>query len=233
MCVAEGTLITLADGSQKAVEDLTGDELLLVWNHYTGEFDVAPIIFIEGNPLMEYEIVHLYFSDGTDIKVIYEHAFWNHTLNRYVYFSNGEGNEYIGHWFNKQTTDESGDTIWEKVQLTNVLVYTEITTAWSPVTYEHLNFYVNGMLSMPVDTKGLVNIFAMDGETMQYDQEAFLADIAEYGLFTYEEFAEIYPIPEAIFNAFGGQYLKVSIGKGLIDYDTLGELIIKYSEFFG
>ena len=233
VCVAEGTLITLADGSQKAVENLTGDELLLVWNHFTGKFDVAPMIFIESNPLIEYEIIHLYFSDGTDIKVIYEHAFWNHTLNRYVYFSNGEGNEYIGHWFNKQTTDESGDTIWEKVQLTDVLIYNEITTAWSPVTYEHLNFYVNGMLSMPADTKGLVNIFAMDGETMQYDQEAFLADIAEYGLFTYEEFAEIYPIPEAIFNAFGGQYLKVSIGKGLIDYDTLGELIIKYSEFFG
>jgi hypothetical protein len=68
---------------------------------------------------------------------------------------------------------------------------------------------------------------------MQYDQEAFLADIEEYGLFSYEEFAEIYPIHEAIFNAFGGKYMKVSIGKGLIDYDTLGELIIKYSEFLG
>jgi hypothetical protein len=31
-CVADGTLITLADGSQKPVEELTGDELLLVWN---------------------------------------------------------------------------------------------------------------------------------------------------------------------------------------------------------
>ena len=48
----------------------------------------------------------------------------------------------------------------------------------------------------------------------------------------YEEFAEIYPIPEIIFEAFNGAYLKVSIGKGLIDYETLGELIEEYSTFF-
>ena len=35
-CVAEGTLITLADGSQVPVENLTGGEMLLVWNLYTG-----------------------------------------------------------------------------------------------------------------------------------------------------------------------------------------------------
>ena len=40
-CVAEGTLITLADGSQVPVENLTGGEMLLVWNLYTGSFDIA------------------------------------------------------------------------------------------------------------------------------------------------------------------------------------------------
>jgi hypothetical protein len=89
------------------------------------------------------------------------------------------------------------------------------------------------MLSVPGGITGLFNIFEVNEQTMQYDQEAFLADIEEYGLFTYEEFAEIYPIPEAIFEAFGVQYLKVSIGKGLIDYDTIGELIIRFSEYFG
>ena len=67
---------------------------------------------------------------------------------------------------------------------------------------------------------------------MKIDQEQYLADIATYGLFTYEEFAEICPVPEEMFNAVDGQYLKISIGKGLIDYETLGVLIEKYSEFF-
>jgi hypothetical protein len=88
------------------------------------------------------------------------------------------------------------------------------------------------MLSMPGATSGLINIFEVDGDTMQINQEQYLADIATYGLFTYEEFAEMYSIPEEMFNAVNGQYLKISIGKGLIDYETLGNLIESYSHFF-
>lgn len=230
-CVAEGTLITLADGTQKAVETLTGNELLLVWNLYTGQFDVAPILFIDSDPATFYKTINLSFSDGTQVKVISEHAFWNFNLNQYV-FLREDASQYIGHWFNKQTTDANGNLIWTKVQLTNVIVTEEYTTAWSPVTYSHLCIYVNGMLSMPGATEGLINIFEVDEETMCIDQEQFLADIEQYGLFTYEEFAEIYPVPEEIFDAFNGQYLKISIGKGLITYERLGELIEHYSEFF-
>ncbi len=43
---------------------------------------------------------------------------------------------------------------------------------------------------------------------------------------------EIIPIPEVIFEAFNGQYLKVSIGKGLIDMDSLAALIERYVGFF-
>ena len=85
---------------------------------------------------------------------------------------------------------------------------------------------------MPGATEGLINIFEMDENTLQYDQAAFQSDIQTYGLFTYEEFAEIIPIPEAVFEAFNGQYLKVSIGKGLIDIDGLIALVESYAEFF-
>ena len=85
LCVAEGSMITLADGSQKAVEDLTGDEELLVWNMFTGEFDSAPIVFIDSDPESYYEVINLYFSDGTTVKVISEHAFWDVNLNEYVF----------------------------------------------------------------------------------------------------------------------------------------------------
>ena len=147
-CVAEGTMITLADGSQKAVEDLTGDEELLVWNMLTGEFDSAPIVFIDSEPERYYEVINLYFSDGTTVKVISEHAFWDINLNKYVYLRS-DAAQYIGHWFNKQTIDENGNMVYTEVQLTNVVVQQEYTSAWSPVTYGHLCYYVNGMLSMP------------------------------------------------------------------------------------
>lgn len=229
-CIAEGSLITLADGSQKAVEELTGDEMLLVWNLQTGAFDVAPILFIDSDAAASYEVINLEFSDGTEVEVIYEHGFWDVTLNRYVYLRN-DAADYIGHWFNKQSTNEDGDLISTQVQLTDVDITIEQTTAWSPVTAVHLCYYVNGMLTMPGATEGLVNIFEVDGEAMKYDEEAMAQDIAAYGLFTYEEFSAQVEISQEVFDAFGGQYLKVAIGKGQIDMQTVAALLERYSEF--
>lgn len=230
-CVAEGTLITLADGSLKAVEDLTGNEELLVWNLLTGNFDTAPILFIDSDPESVYEVIKLTFSDGTVVEVIDEHAFWDFNLNKYV-FLRADASQYIGHWFNKQTTDDNNNLIWTEAQLISVNIVEKTTSSWSPVTYGHLCYYVNGMLSMPGATEGLINIFEVDPETLSYDEEAMEEDIETYGLFTYAEFSELFPVSQTIFNAFNAQYLKVAIGKGLITLEEIGNLIELYSEFF-
>jgi uncharacterized repeat protein (TIGR02543 family) len=229
-CVAEGTLITLADGTQVAVEELTGNEELLVWNMFTGEFGSAPILFIDSDEAAQYEVINLYFSDGTQVKVIDEHAFWDFNLSRYV-FLDEDAAQYIGHSFNKQSMVD-GEMVWTSVQLIDVEIQTEYTTAWSPVTFGYLCYYVNGMLSMPGATEGFINIFDVNSQTMMYDQTAYAEDIENFGLFTYEEFAEIIDIPEIVFNAFGGQYLKVSLGKNLITWETISALIARYSVFF-
>lgn len=228
-CVASGTLITLSNGTQLPVETLTGNEELLVWNMFTGTFDVAPILFIDSDSAEMFEVINLYFSDGTEVEVISEHAFWDFDLNQYVFLRN-DASKYIGHWFNKQT-QINGEFTYSKVQLVDVTISEKYTMAWSPVTYGHLCYYVNGMLSMPGATEGLINIFNVDAETMRYDETSFIADIETYGLFTYEEFNEYLPVSYEVFEAFGGQYLKVSIGKGLIDFETLADLLNRYSDF--
>lgn len=230
-CVTAGTMVTLADGNKKAVEELTGDEQLLVWNMLTGTFDTAPILFIDFETVAEYEIIELTFSDGTKVRVIDEHAFWDYDLNKYVYLRK-DASSYIGHWFNKYGVGENNNFVNERVKLVGVEIYSERTTAWSPVTYGHLCIYVNGMLSMPGATESFVNIFDVDGETMKYDEEAMARDIETYGLFTYEEFYEIVPVSEEIFNAFNGQYLKVAIGKGKTNIETILALFERYAEFF-
>ena len=226
-CIAAGSLITLADGSRVAVEDLTGEEDLLVWNMLTGQYDTAPILFIDSDPLSSYEIIKLTFSDNTEVKVIDEHAFFDMTIGKYVFMRN-DASQYIGHYFNKQGINGTYTT----VQLINVTVYNETTTTWSPVTYGHLCYYVNGMLSMPGATEGLINIFDVDTTLMKYDAVQMAADIQTYGLYTYEEFNAIIPLPELVFNAFNGQYLKVSIGKGLITLDEIAALLERYAAFF-
>lgn len=230
-CVAKGTLITLADGTQKPVEELTGDEELLVWNLFTGRFDSAPILFVDMDAESRFRVVNLTFSDGTVVKVISEHAFWDVDLNEYVYLRE-DAAKYIGHWFYRHTADDEGNLKQKAVQLVKVEVKEETTTAYSPVTYGHLCYYVNGMLSMPGGITGLFNIFDVDAQTMCIDTEKMNEDIARYGLFAYEEFNEICPVPQQMFEAVNGQYLKVAIGKENISLEEISALIKKYVGFF-
>lgn len=225
-CIAEGTLITLADGSQKAVEDLTGNENLLVWNLNTGTFDSAPIIFIDMEEEAQYEVIQLSFSDGTTVDVISEHGFWDVDLNKYVYLDEYAA-EYIGHRFLKQS-----ENCMAEVTLVDVEINIEVATAYSPVTYGHLCYYVNGMLSMPGGIDGLFNIFEVDGETMMYNPEAMAADIEKYGLYAYEELSGLVPVTEEMFEAVNAQYLKVAVGKGMITIEQIGELIERYADLF-
>ena len=229
-CVATGTLITLADGTQKQVEDLDGSEQLLVWNFYTGTFDSAPILFIDTHGEKEYTVTHLYFEDGTIVDIIDEHGFWDVDLNQYVYLTDENAFDYIGHRFNKQYTDENGNLCYTSVKLTDAVNEQIFTNSYSPVTYSYLCYYVDGMLSVPSDTQGLTNYFDVDAETMQYDSTAMQSDIEQYGLFNYEDFAD--EVPKEIFDAVNGQYLKISMAKGLITEDYMAWLIETYSKYF-
>lgn len=225
-CITPDTLITLEDGSLVRVDSLTGNEQLLVWNMETGSLDSAPIMFVDSEAEAEVEVIKLYFSDGTEVKVITEHGFWDYDLNRYVYLDR-YANKYIGHTFAKQNGD-----VLEKVKLVDVVLENQVTTAWSPVTAGHLCYFVNGMLSMPGGVGGLFNIFDVDAETMTYDYEAMARDIEIYGLFTYEELSQYAELSREMFDAAGGQYLKVSIGKGNLTEEELIAMIERYGKYF-
>ena len=225
-CIATGTLITLADGRQVPVESLTGNEMLLVWNMYTGTFDTAPILFIDSDPLSLYKVIQLTFSDGTMVDVISEHGFFDVDMNKYVYLDEYAA-KYIGHSFLKQ-----GANGMVQVTLEGVTITQANTMAYSPVTYGHLCYYVNGMLSMPGGIDGLFNIFEVDRNIMMYDAEAMAADIEEYGLYTYEELSALVPVTEEMFEAVNAQYLKVAVGKGMITVEQIGRLIERYADMF-
>ena len=225
-CVTEDTLITLANGEKVAVKDLKGDEKLLVWNLETGNFDSAPILFIDKETLCENEVIYLYFSDGTTVKVIYEHGFWNYNLNKYVYLDK-DASQYIGDYFFKENNGIS-----EKVQLINVEIKIELSIAYSPVTENHLCYFVNDMLSMPGGVGGLFNIFDVDATTMMYDYTSIEKDIELYGLFTYEELSQYVELSEDMFDKAGGKYLKISIAKGNLTMEELIAMIERYSKYF-
>lgn len=229
-CITEGSRITLADGKQKKVEDLTGDEMLLVWNLYTASYDIAPILCIDFDEKAINKVITLKFSDGTKVEIVDEHAFFDANLNKYVYL-NEDAKDYIGHHFIKQGKNKYRHEQIE-VELVGVNITEKKVATYSPVTYSHLCYYVNGMLSIPGGIGGLFNIFEIESDLLKYDVELMNQDIINYGLYTYEEFNELVPVSKEIFDAVQGQYLKVSIAKGLITLEEIEKLILKYSHLF-
>ena len=219
-CFTGDTLITLADGTQKRADEITLEDALLVFNHETGEYEAAGIIFIENDGFAEYNVIYLTFSDGTTTKLIYEHGYFNLTLNKYVYVTEDNYSEFIGHEFAMM----SGDS-YKAVTLTDAYVANEYTSCYSLVTIYHLNYFVDGLFSMPGGIEGLFNMFEY-GENLVYDEEKMLSDIEEYGLFTYEDF-EAY-LPYEVYAAFPAPQLKVAIGKGMITFEEILGYIEKY-----
>ena len=69
MCFVGGTLITLADGSQKKVEDINYNDKVLTYNFDKGEFTQGDIFWIaKENVATEYWKITL--SDGTELKLV-------------------------------------------------------------------------------------------------------------------------------------------------------------------
>ena len=87
VCIIEGTKILLADGTYKNVEKITFDDLLMVYDHENGGVTYEYPIWMENEHTTDhYQIT--YFSDGTSLKTLGEHAVFSVDANRYVDIAN-------------------------------------------------------------------------------------------------------------------------------------------------
>ena len=188
-------------------------DVLLVFDHETGQYVAAPILFIERDGGAEYTVINLTFSNGTTTRLIYEHGLFDLTLNRYVYITEQNFSSFIGHEF--AVLSEHG---YETVTMTDAYLTTEYTGCYSLTTAYHLNYFIDGFFSMPGGIEGLFNFFEYD-ENLRYDEEQMAEDIAKYGLYTYEDFAPY--LPEELYYAFQAPYFKVAVGKGMITFEEI------------
>ena len=222
-CLVEGTLITMADGTQKPVEELKVGDMVLVFNHVTGKMEAMPIIFNnhQDQAAAEYDVLNLQFSSGKEVKIVASHGFFDMTLMQYVYITTENYHNFIGHEFYYMNEDGSTDS----VTLSHAFIQSETVRIFCPVTYFHMNSFANGFLNtpnIPGDITGLVNYFEYDSD-LKYNEEKMQADIEKYGLYTYEDFSEY--ISEAAFNSSPSVYLKVAVGKGMITFEEIVAVI--------
>lgn len=220
LCITKGSKITLYDGTQKNIEDINSDDILLVFNHITGKFEGAPASYVihKNSEEQLYRVIKLKFSNAKEVHIVEEHGFYDIDLKKYVYITEDNVDDFIGHSF--ATTDDIKNMT--TTTLVGYEIVEEVTSIYSPITYSYLNCFVDGILTITNFSDGLINMFEF-GDDMCYDAEKMQADIEKYGLYTYEDFAEYATLEQ--FNAFNGKYLKVSVEKGLITYDELINLL--------
>ena len=223
-CVIEGTLITLADGTKLPVENIMPGDLLIVFNHETGKYEIAEVLFNDSEESSTYTFINLEFSNGSKVKVAYEHGFFDLDLMKYVYIDEYNYMEFVGHEF-VASTYVDGEIVQTRVILDKAYLTYEYARIYSPVTKYHLNYLTEDILSMPGGISGLFNIFEYD-ESLQYNEELMEKDIEEYGLLTYEDFADL--VTYEVYCSFPAQYFSVAIGKGLLTWDYVQYLIERY-----
>ena len=218
-CFTEDTLITMADGSQKAIKDITTEDTVLTYNFFTGETEDKDVALVVNHGVAEYPIANLTFSDGAVLKVIEDHGIFDYDLNKYVYITVDHMEEYLGHTFVRMNQDGYKLVTLEKAEKT-----TETVGAYSLTSAGNYNAIAEGMLTVaPPDD--FYNWIPM-GEKLRYDAEKFQKDIETYGLYTYDEFSPYVTYEQFI--ELNGAYLKIPVEKGVFSWDYIVELIWLY-----
>lgn len=222
-CVATGSLVTLADGSVKKVEELLLTDKVLAFDHETGKYVATDILVVANHGDKFRHVMNLEFSNGSAVKLIDYHGLFDITLNKYVYLTNDNFVEYKGHEFAMQS--ENG---YETAVLENAFLSYEFTGAYAVVTDYHMNCFTNGFFSIIPEAKIAVDAFEYDRD-LKYNAEKMLQDIETYGLFEYEEFASF--VSEEVFNLMPFKYVKVTAGKGLTTMEEVAEILNGMSDY--
>ena len=216
-CVTPDTLVMLADGTQKRIDEVTYADQILVWNFYTGKYDIAYASILMNHGASNVNVTTLNFSDRTSINTINGHGFFDVATNKFVLLDEFNAADYVGHSFVK--VDGDGYTTIELVSYSVEEQYTEV---WSILTAEHYNCVLEGMWTLTAAEVENSPEWLMPyeiGEGFKFDEAMMQADIEAYGLYTYEDFAEYCTYEQ--FVAFGFENFKVSVAKGYITWDEI------------
>ena len=136
LCLAEGTLITMADRSFKKIEDVTYADTLLVWDFDNRRFASSKPLWIK-QPKRAPEYNSIIFSDGTELRTVGQHRIFNKEAGSFTY----------------PLTDHTpiGTTSFtdrgKEVQVIGKQVVQESVKYYNVITDYHINLFANGILT--------------------------------------------------------------------------------------
>ena len=210
-CLAKGTMITMADGLRKTIEDLYEGDLIRVFDHNTGEVSNAKIMDYWQYEEKKSGLITLHFTNDIDVNIVTGHSFYNKEENKYVLLNACNVNEYIGkHFYNVDNNS------WET--LLSATYSDEKVDTFFIATEGQFDTVAEGMLNVEDGIYYVLrNTFDFD-ENMKVDQIKKSNDIKKYGLFDNSDFEYL---TEEAFEKYGAANLKVALGKGIITEEFL------------
>ena len=155
-CFTEGTLVTLADGSTKPIENVTYDDLLLVYDFDRGEFSYSyPVWISQPGQYSNYFLMK--FDDGSEVEIVLSHRLFN-TQNLSFEKSVDALYTQVGQPFFKQSIDQNGNPVITTPKCISIEKIKKTCTYYNMVTSQALNFFANGFLG----STGISNIYTFE-----------------------------------------------------------------------
>lgn len=133
-CLLKGTLITLADGTQKKIEEITHDDELLVWDFDEGKLTSAKPLWVKKAEKVDY-MFDIKFKSGNELKTTGPkgHRAFNIDESKFIYLNDSVGQ--------KVKTIDGEDEVISCEKKTGRFEFYNI------MTDRHFNLFANGILT--------------------------------------------------------------------------------------
>jgi len=136
LCLLKGTMISLADGTYKPIEDINNGDLLLTWNFDLGQYAQARPLWIKrGESGTRYN--KLTFSDGTTLRTFDQHRIFNKQAGAFTYPMSDDtpiGTVTVNE-HGQEITLVKREIVWDTIEHYNI------------ITDHHINLFADSVLT--------------------------------------------------------------------------------------
>ena len=207
-CLLEGTIIALADGTNKPIEQITYHDLLKVWDYETGSVGAEYPAWIEKErKTVGYQLAK--FSDGTELKTFGWHGVFDADANEFISVDNPE-RFYVGVNVYKVVDDELVPVTVESIEYVR-----EEVSVYHVVSAKYYNVIANDLLTTD-GTVMLSNLYGFEDNIKWPELRNEIISNPD-NLYTYADFEDI-GMPRRMFDDLRvaeGKYLYIKYGMTL------------------
>ncbi|MBQ4470484.1 MAG: hypothetical protein II917_10170 [Synergistaceae bacterium] len=225
-CITGDTLVTLADGQEIPVSELQDNDEIKTWDFDKGCLTSASLTaFFKRNFDKPLDVIRVVFDDGSTVGVIFEHLFFDLTLNKFIAI-NADSQDFIGHYFAKVNQDGN----ITPVKVNAVFTDEKTTQTYAPQCLGYQNFLAAGFITGNDGQLEICNRFDFDSEHVCYEPKKKSEDLNKHERLQYEDFQD-FMSNEFFYNNHIDEW-GIACSKGLISAEKVKAYLAHFSHCF-